>query len=335
MTSIKNKPRIMIAGAGSIGFFIGGLLHHAGHQTGFLARSKMVENIQNHGSLTLTDLDGFKLDINPGELDLFTSPDCLTRYDIILVTVKSAATHEMAQLISKYAKSTTTIISLQNGLTNHKTLKKTLPNHQVLAGMVPFNIAQMDGARFHRGTSGNIIIEASPENLHRQLTSPNMPFEAADDMASIQSGKLLLNLNNALNALSGLPLLEQLHNREWRKLMASQIDEALGVMNRSSMKPKPPSPVPAKLIPHILRLPTPLFKIIAKRMLTIDPLARSSMWEDLQKGRKTEIDEFQGEIVRMANELGTSALVNASILAKIKTAEALEKGSPKLNPEDI
>lgn len=40
---------------------------------------------------------------------------------------------------------------------------------------------------------------------------------------------------------------------------------------------------------------------LARRMLAIDPEARSSMWDDLQRGRPTEIDELQGAILRLAD----------------------------------
>ena len=137
-------------------------------------------------------------------------------------------------------------------------------------------------------------------------------------MDSILWGKLLVNLNNALNALSDMPLLDQLDDRKWRTRMADQWDEALTVMRAAGISPKPPTPAPPGLIPPILRLPTPLFRLIAKQMLTIDPQARSSMWEDLQRGRKTEVDELQGEIVRLGKKHGIPTPENARTYDEIR-----------------
>lgn len=334
MSTMANAGHIAIAGAGSIGCFIGGLLQNAGHSVHFLARERVVKTLSRQG-LHLTDFAGMDLHLAPESLSLETLPESLNKADIILVTVKSAATAEMGKLIAQYAKPSATIISLQNGLANINTLRSALPDHRVLAGMVPFNVAQMEKARFHRGTSGNIVIDQTRENLAAKLSSPPLTFEQSDNMPAVQSGKLLINLNNALNALSGISLLQQLETRGWRKLMAAQMDEALAIMKAHGMKPKPPSPVPAGMIPYILRLPTPLFKRVAKRMLTIDPLARSSMWEDLEAGRKTEIEDLQGEVLRLAEKAGMTAPFNRKVLEKIMDAEAQAKGSPNLKPEDI
>lgn len=335
MNDTEKRLQILIAGAGSIGFFIGGLLHQANHKVTFLARERMVEKIKTYG-LRLTDYRGLDIKIDQNDLNLETNPKCLAQADIILVTVKSAATKEMAQLIGKYAKNGTTVISLQNGISNRATLKKNLATaFETLAGMVPFNVAQMENARFHQGTSGNIVIETSSQKLAKDLSSEHLVFEESKEIENIQSGKLLINLNNALNALSGLPLLEQLTNRGWRRIMADQMREAHTIMRTARMKPKPPSPVPASVIPYILKLPTPLFKIIAKKMLDIDPLARSSMWEDLEQGRKTEIDELQGTIIKLAHHHDMSAPMNERVISKIKDAENQGEGSPHLEPHDI
>ena len=56
----------------------------------------------------------------------------------------------------------------------------------------------------------------------------------------------------------------------------------------------------AGAVPRILRLPDWLFRRVARRMLAIDPEARSSMWEDLDRRRRTEVDDLQGAILALA-----------------------------------
>lgn len=48
-------------------------------------------------------------------------------------------------------------------------------------------------------------------------------------------------------------------------------------------------------------------------MLRMDASARSSMWDDLQQGRSTEIDDFCGAVVRLAGQNGTIARCNATM----------------------
>ena len=70
-------------------------------------------------------------------------------------------------------------------------------------------------------------------------------------------------------------------------------------------------------------------------MIAVDPKARSSTLQDLDRGRRTETDEFQGAIVRLAREVGTTAPLSRLVLERIRAAEAAGKGSPRLTPDDL
>ena len=59
------------------------------------------------------------------------------------------------------------------------------------------------------------------------------------------------------------------------------------------------------------------------------------MWEDLQRGRRTEIDYLQGVITEIADRRGLQAPLSRRIVALIRDAEAGGKGSPGLTPEQI
>jgi 2-dehydropantoate 2-reductase len=156
------------------------------------------------------------------------------------------------------------------------------------------------------------------------------------DIAAALWGKLLINLNNALNALSGLPLREQIGDLQWRRLMAAQMTEALRVLRAAGIGTKNPvAKVPMSVVPGILQLPTWAFRLVAKAMLSIDPNARSSMWEDLNKGRLTEIDELQGKIVQLARDTGEVAPINEAIAELIREVEAQKAGSPKLSALEV
>lgn len=315
-----DQPHLVIAGAGAIGCFVGSLLQRGGALVTYLGRPRILDEIAKHG-LRLTDFSGLDAAIDPGQLTTTTDPRCLAQADIVLVAVKSGATQSIAEDIAEHAPHNVTIVSLQNGLDNVKTLRKSCPDHDVRAGMVPFNVVPKGRGHFHRATSGNIVIEAGQGDLATSLSVPDLMVETSDRIEAIQWGKFLLNLNNAPNALSGLTLQEQLLNRDWRRLMADQMQEALRVLKAHGIAVKPTTPVPAGVIPYVLRLPTPLFRKVAASMLTIDPEARTSMAHDLQAGRATEIDALQGKVIEMAVALGQDAPIAARILKAIKRAE--------------
>jgi 2-dehydropantoate 2-reductase len=127
--------------------------------------------------------------------------------------------------------------------------------------------------------------------------------------------------------------LDQLNNLEYRKVMTKVIAEALTIMKAAGIKPARTGKVIPKLMPFILSLPNWLFKRVASATLKIDPKARSSMYEDFELKRKTEIDYLNGEIVNLAMELGMQAPVNQAIVNLVRDAEQKQQGSPKLSPE--
>jgi len=326
--------RIVVAGAGSIGCFVGGQLAAAGRDVRFLARPRIAAELAAHG-LTVTDREGGESRFPPDRLAVATDPAILAAADVILVTVKSGATREIADRIREHAPAGAIVVSLQHGVDNAATRAEALPGREVIAGMVPFNVAALGEGRFHRGTSGTIVIDAKAAALAASLATPGLPIDTHVDMRAVAWGKLLLNLNNALNALSGLPLKEQLSSRAWRRLFARCIDEALVALAAAGIEPAKVGTVGPRLIPAVLRLPNVLFRVVASAQIRIDPKARTSMADDLAQRRATEIDQLQGRVVALAAEQGTAAPLNRAVLARIKAAEAKGEGSPRLLPDDI
>jgi 2-dehydropantoate 2-reductase len=330
---IATKP-IIVAGAGSIGCFVGGVLADAGRRVSLLARPRVIEEINSNG-LRVTSFEGFDRTLKPGQLSLSDDPSIFKDAGAVLVTVKSTDTADIAGLIARHAPPDAMIVSLQNGVGNVAVLRERLPGRRVLAGMVPFNVIALGEGRFHRATSGDIVIEQDEAGTAAQLSVPHLTMRPTGNIAGVQWGKLLLNLNNALNALSNLPLREQLAQRPWRALFADQMAEGLAVMKAEGIKPLASTPVPPALTPHLLRLPDAVFGLLLGRTMKIDPEARSSMWEDLQRGRRTEIDYLQGVIAQIAERRGLQVPLSARIVALIKRAEADGKGSPGLTPDQI
>jgi len=106
--------------------------------------------------------------------------------------------------------------------------------------------------------------------------------------------------------------------RDYRRCFAALIDETLAVLARAGIEPAQLGALPAARIPPILRLPTPLFRLVAARMLRIDAKARSSMADDLALGRSTEIDVLSGEVVRLAQSHGMQAPLNARMVELVQ-----------------
>ena len=325
---------IGVAGAGSIGCFVGGMLAASGRRVALLARPRLLVEIEVNG-LRLTNFDGAEQRLAANAITVSDDPSIFGQAGVVLVTVKSADTAEMADIIARHARQDAVVVSLQNGVGNVAVLRERLPGRTVLGGMVPFNVVALGEGRFHRSTSGDIVIGRDDAGTASSLSVPGLELRATDNIDGVQWGKLIVNLNNALNALSGIPVRQQLAQRAWRNLFADQMAEGLSVIKAEGINPVSPTPIPSGWMPPLLRLPDFLFEAILGRTMHIDPEARSSMWEDLQRGRHTEIDYLQGVITEIAGRRGLDAPLSRRIVELIRKAELDAKGSPGLIPEQI
>ncbi|TCU65074.1 ketopantoate reductase [Bradyrhizobium sp. R2.2-H] len=330
---MTNRP-IVVAGAGAIGCFVGGMLAAAGRRVALLVRPRVKTEIERFG-LLLTDFDGSEKRLGAGQLALSEDPSIFHSAGIVLVTVKSADTAAVAEQIAQHAPEDAVIVSLQNGVGNVAVLRERLGGRRVLAGMVPFNVIAMGEGRFHRSTSGDIHIGEDAENTAGKLSVAGLTMRASADITGVQWGKLIINLNNALSALSDLPLAAQLANRDWRRLFADQMAEGLAALKAAGITPVSATPIPMRWSPALLRLPDAIFKAILGRTMKIDPEARSSMWQDLKQGRRTEIDYLQGAVIALAERNNVSVPLMRRIVALIKDAEAAGNGPLRLTPQQI
>ena len=112
------------------------------------------------------------------------------------------------------------------------------------------------------------------------------------------------------------------------RLFADQMAEGLAAIRAEGIRPVSPTPIPLGWMPPLLRLPDAIFEALLGRTMKIDPEARSSMWEDLQHGRRTEIDYLQGVITEIAERRGLEAPLSRRIVELIRQAERDAKGSP-------
>lgn len=324
--SVHALPRIAIYGAGSVGGYLGARLHENARIT-CIGRRRVIDAWRIHGGLDWSDLQGAHEHVATRDVELQVDPFAAAKAHLVLVTVKSSATETVARELAEVIAPGVPVVSFQNGLHNAAILRDALPGHPVLAGMVPFNVLQRIPGDFHQGSGGELMVET-----HDALAAflpvfeaSGLPLTARSDMPAVLAAKLLLNLNNALNALSDVPLKEELSQRDWRRCLALAQREALAVFDAAGIHPAKLTPLPPPWLPRVLEMPDAWFKRLASRLLAIDPVARSSMWEDLERGRPTEVDAINGEVVRLAAEHGESAPINQRLVQLVHEAEQMRR----------
>lgn len=314
MTDATPPGAVLVMGAGSVGCWLGGSLAAAGVPVIWVGRPRVLAALRAHG-LTLTALDAPRRHLAPATLDLHERVPGGATPALVLLCVKSGATAEAAAELAARLPGGTLVVSMQNGIGNVRTALRAAPTFGVLPGMVPFNIAEVGPGHFHRGTLGQLAAEDHPA-LRRWagwFERAGLGLKLHADLESVQWGKLLINLNNPVNALSGLPLRDELLERGYRRIFARLQREALAVLRAARIEPARMTALKPQRLPVLLSLPTPVFRLVAARMLRIDEKARSSMADDLALGRPTEVDALCGEVVRLAAAHGLEAPANRRI----------------------
>lgn len=323
---------VVIMGAGSVGCFVGGRLLAAGADVHFVGRPRMLQALREHG-LTVTDFEGGRTRAEAGTLQLHEIlPMSLPSTALVLLCVKSGATAQAAAQLAAALPAGTPVLSLQNGVANAEVGAAAAPALNWLAGMVPYNIAELGPGHVHRGTTGALAAQDHPV-LQAWLPcfqAAGLRLKLHADLRPVQWGKLLLNLNNPVNALSGLPLRAELLDRDCRRVFAALQLEALAALRAAGIAPAQMTPLPPERLPLVLKLPNWLFTRVAARMLRIDEKARSSMADDLALGRPTEVDAICGAVVRLAQAHGLAAPRCAKMVALLSAAQPVPLGGRRL-----
>jgi 2-dehydropantoate 2-reductase len=327
-------------GAGSVGCYLGGLLAAAGLRVDFVGRPRVLADLRAQG-LTVSDLGGGRHHLPAAELHLHDSLPAGLSPAITLLCVKSGATAEAAAQLQAALPAGSLVVSMQNGVGNTERARAAAPALDWRAGMTPFNVAELAPGHFHRGTMGALAMQGSPAEpgllallaLQAAFKSQGMGLRLHADLRAVQWGKLIINLNNPVNAMSGLPLRAQLLQLGYRRCFAALQSEALDVLEAAGIEVAAMTPLPPRRLITMLRVPTLLFRLLAARMLKIDAKARSSMADDLALGRMTEIDALCGEVVRLAAAQGRQAPLNARMQALVQAWAQGQQGF--YSPHDL
>lgn len=331
--------RVGIAGAGAIGCFCGGRLLAIGAAVKMVGRERIRKELADH-DLTLGDFEEPPVTVPKSKVAIAGDPEFLADCDVIVVAVKSSQTAEVGKDLARVlGNKNTIVISFQNGVRNADVLRKELPNAIVLGGIVGFNVIGAGNGVFKRTTTGPLTIEAHDDPRVRALESllkkAGFLTDVTTDIRAHQWAKLVSNVNNAIGALTDAPTQKLLFDSRYRKIMRAVIAETIRVMDLAKIRPAKVGPIPVRFFPMLLALPTPILKVAMRAQLKVDPEARSSMWQDLSLGRLTEVDELNGEIVKLAQAHGGDAPINRRIVDLVHEVEQRRSGSPKMPAETL
>lgn len=315
--------KVGVFGAGAIGASVGIRLSAAGVPVAMVARPSLIavrDGLQSRG------LNGHTY--RPDE-DLVVSEDpaILSDVDLCLVTVKSRHTTEAAETLAGVLSPDAAVLSLQNGLRNPIRLRAAL-EQSVAGGMVSYNVVRPEPGAFVQATKGPILVGSllgkradDLAALRRAAASVDIHLDVRPDIDDVMAGKLLLNLNNGICAVTGVTIAESLRSRTLRRCFSRIMREGLTVLRGSGLSPRSIVGLPPGAIARLLTLPDAIVLRVAKSLVAVDPSAKSSTLQDLEAGKPTEIDDLCGEVVLRAREAGLSAPANAVITDAVHALE--------------
>ncbi|MFI5364109.1 MAG: ketopantoate reductase family protein [Candidatus Binatia bacterium] len=312
---------ILVAGAGALGSVFGGFLQRAGHAVTLLGRGAHLDAIAADGlhveGLWGThQVTGFQLLTSAAELH--------GAFDAILVTVKSYDTRAMATAVAPVLATHGVAISLQNGLGNLEALAEHVGAQRVLGGRVIFG-AEITAPGHVRVTvyADQVLLGAYRRDLAaagqarlwaERFAAAGIPTAYCDDVAAALWGKVLYNAAlNPLGALLGVHYGVLSEDANTRAIMDAVIDEAFTVAVAESVALPWPSAAAYRAEFYQRLVPS-----------TFDH--RSSMLQDLERGRRTEIDAINGEVWKRGTAHGIVTPVNALLTRLVHAREALAGG---------
>ncbi len=316
--SKEKSTRYVIFGAGAVGSAVGGLLAHTGARVVLVAREAQARALDA----------GVKIIFEGDEIE--TRAEALTDVrqllpdsgDVVFITTKSQATVSAIEELSTVYDESTPVVSLQNGIRNEEIIARKFKN--VYAGLLMLSAVQLDPEIITLPRGRDIAIGLYPagvDDLSRQMCADlrRAGFDAiaSAHVMAMKWGKLIANLNNATNAITGYWLEKSMADPEMRRLMLEVREEGLRVLDASGIEAEPPEgePSPIRIRQMTAKLREPVEAGRAERELPPERRTYASMWQDLELGRQSNEARFlNGEIVELGKRAGLATPYNSTLL---------------------
>jgi 2-dehydropantoate 2-reductase len=302
--------KILVVGAGALGGMVAAHLTLAGEDTTIVEINPARARLLSDTGLFLTE--GREERNIP--MRVVTSLDGLPTMDLVFVSVKSYQTDAAVRGLLPVVGENTKMLSLQNGIGNTATMAEIIGPEKVLCGITYHSIQHVgpNRLRFRRGIKpiqiapydGNVTDEI--RDVGEMFQRSGLDTEVVDSVDHSTWQKLLHNaVVNPVSAVTGLSCRDLLGDADMMEFMRALCMEIIDVMR-------------ARGVP-IIDEEDPFRPVIGS--LTALDKNRPSMWQDLARGTRTEIDAINGAIVEEADRLGLAAPHNRALTQFIHSRE--------------
>jgi 2-dehydropantoate 2-reductase len=337
---MASSHRFIIYGAGSIGSVFGGMLARAGHQVNLVGRGPNMEAIREKGLV----IDGLLGDYKVDSLETFSVLSGVSQEPTVTAVFISVKSNDTAAAVQDLVQNglvgdNTLVVSLQNGLGNLELIRDAFGPVRSFGGRVIFGAQLVGPGHVHVSVWADKVLIGGPgtgtpprpgslrsrhqrdsgqagnmtgRKLATLLTECGIETEEIDNIEAALWGKVLYNVGfNPLSALLDVSYGELGREKNARRLLIQLIEEAFMVASREI---KLPWSSADEYLEHFFG-----------KLLPSTESHLSSMLQDLDRGRETEIDAITGQVIRRADLLSLPVPANRVVYDLVKAKVATKR----------
>jgi len=311
--------KILVFGLGALGTVYSCLLKNQGHEISGLDRDMVADAVRDKG-VKVSGIWGE----HEARLDrILTTPEEMAGldFDLLILTVKSYETGSVMEQIARFVCPRAYILLAQNGYGNFEAAAQWIPAERLILGRIIFG-AETTGLGESKvtviaddvviGSPANLIANQVLEDLSRVFSHAGIPTRFSPEVMKFVWAKIIYNSAlNPLGAILEVPYGKLAENPNTRTLMDNIITEIFAVLKA-----------------HQQDTPWPDAKAYQEafygQMVPSTALHHASMLQDIQRGRKTEIEALNGAVVSLGKKYGIAAPVNEVIVSILKAKEEMQ-----------
>lgn len=309
--------KILIFGAGALGSVFGGFLSTENEVT-LIGREPHISAIKEKGLFISGIWGEHRFSKLKGYKSVGKIPKGST-FDLIMIMTKSYSTMEAVRDVRSFVKKGSAVMSMQNGIGNEDVISGEVGIENTMGGMAIF------GARLIGPGHVEVTVYASEvlvgdligggtsraKKFARIFSKTGIPTKPSDNIIRDKWMKTFYNIAlNPLSAILRVPYGELGKREETREIIKDLLREGFEVANALN--------IPLKFNWE------DYFSYLIEKQLPPTAEHKSSMLQDIERGKMTEIDYLNGAIVKLGEDRGIKTPVNKTMTRIIK---ALEKKS--------
>jgi 2-dehydropantoate 2-reductase len=258
--------------------------------------------------------------------------------DFVLCTVKSQCSEQAVRNASRHLAGAT-LISIQNGI-NDPILSQFVPPERLVMGMTATNMAVLEPGSVSLQLDGSTVIGPAPDGANADaahsaaqlLRKTGLQIDEHSNVLGARYYKLAINVLGNVSCLSQSNFItEAVCHSAWRsKVGLPLLAECINAFEAANIQlakiPGWPDVNNLRRFLHLLDVPLigSVLGLTAKRIYNTKPVV-FSLSQDLRRGKPTEVDYINGEVVRLATEHGTDARLNE---LAVEMCHELERRGP-------